>query len=181
LGLDVTEAVRRGSRSSPPAERPENTEKGVEMKNNWMIALIVGATVFAAVYAAASSLTLNSSNLQAASTSVGSCQTGALTTSFNVAYSQTLPGYRVSKAVVTGVDDTACDGKTLTEQLSDSADATVGSELSGTIVDQGGSPTFPRSCGTGCSETSLGTYEFSYGAAGPAAAAVAKVNAVING
>ncbi len=56
-----------------------------------IVALLVGATVSAGVYAAAASLSVNSNTLGAGNTAVAACQTTALTAAYATAYAAALP------------------------------------------------------------------------------------------
>ena len=90
-----------------------------------LLVLVVGLSVFAGVWAAAASLSVNSSTLAAGTQTVGGC-----TATVNVAYTLAFSSgdYRVQSAVVSGITPAAaCSGKTLSVTLRDGANNALGS------------------------------------------------------
>ena len=93
------------------------------MKKKLLIGLIAGSAVFAAVYGSAASLgTITDSGVGASSATVAACDTDGVSTAYTTTFSS---GYKVSTVTVSGVDDVACLGKTISVQLADSANAAI--------------------------------------------------------
>lgn len=104
------------------------------------IALLIGATVFGAAYAAAASLGVDGSQLQAGVSVEGSCQSGNLTTSVSTSYANGTTGYKVGTVTVGGLTRTACDSKSMAVTLTKSdgtqlgTTLTVGTSTSGNVL-----------------------------------------------
>ncbi len=91
-------------------------------------ATVVGLTVGAAAFASASAVTVNTGgNLGAGSTTVASCDTTGVVTSFTLGTFDTTAGYTVSAVGVSSIDSPACNGKSVSVTLSDVSDNSVGS------------------------------------------------------
>jgi hypothetical protein len=104
-----------------------------------IVALLVGATVSAGVYAAAASLGVNSNTLGAGNTAVAACQATALTAAYATAYAAALPGYKVGVATVSGLDTvsaTNCASKAFRITLTGASDASL-AEITGTTPASG--------------------------------------------
>jgi hypothetical protein len=94
-----------------------------------LVALVLGAAVFGAVFAFAASLTVNSKSLAAGSGTVAACSASAAV-SYNSVYSSAIPGYKVSTAPVTSA--AACANMSYRVTLTGTAGASLG-EVSGTL------------------------------------------------
>ena len=105
----------------------------------YLIALLVGGTVFAGVYGMAASLDVGSGSLGAGNTAVAACQSGTLTASYATSYQSSLPGYRVGVVTVNGLDTTSgtnCASKAYRITLTGASDASLG-EITGTTPASG--------------------------------------------
>jgi len=105
----------------------------------YLIALLVGGTVFAGVYAAAASLSVGSNTLGAGNTAVAACQSGTLTAAYATSYAAALPGYKVDVVTVNGLDTvsgTNCASKSYRITLTGASDALL-AELTGTTPASG--------------------------------------------
>jgi hypothetical protein len=109
----------------------QNMIKALAAKKT-LFALVLGLTIFGAVYGFAATLNVGTNQLSAGNATVASCQaSGTPTGTYTVAYDATLPGYKVSGVTVTGID-AGCVGKTVSVALTGAAGAIVGAQLSGT-------------------------------------------------
>jgi hypothetical protein len=100
-----------------------------------VLAAVVASIVFAGVYGFAASLGLGSSDLGAGNAVVSSCGTG-IQAAYTTAYSATLPGYSVSQVNLSSIPGT-CLNKSYRIQLTNSAGAAVGAEMTGTLPASG--------------------------------------------
>jgi hypothetical protein len=100
-------------------------------KKKLIIGLAVGAASFAAVFAMAASLTVGSNSLGAGNADVASCDTDGVQHTYTTAFSNTVPGYRVSAVDVTGIA-AACNTYSIKATLLNSAGASLG-EFTGTV------------------------------------------------
>jgi hypothetical protein len=100
-----------------------------------VLAAVVASIVFAGVYGFAASLGLGSSGLGAGNATVASCGTG-IQAAYSTAYSATLPGYSVSQVNLSSIP-AACLSKSYRIQLTGTAGATVGAEMTGTLPASG--------------------------------------------
>jgi len=108
--------------------------------------------VFGAVTAFAASLTVSSKSLGAGNATVSTCNATAAVT-YNVAYSATLPGYKVTTAPITTA--AACNGLSYRVTLTGAANASLG-EVTGTLDASGAaSPDFSSSNVTAGSVTGV--------------------------
>jgi|SRR5437667_9863071 len=80
-----------------------------------IIAIAIGAAVFATVYGFAASFTVTSASLGAGSTAVAACQSGTVNMTYTPSYQSGLPGYEATTVTVNGLDLTAghCGGKAI--------------------------------------------------------------------
>ena len=110
-----------------------STIKALRQKKT-LFALLLALTIFGAVYGFAATLNVNTNQLSAGNATVASCQqTGTPTGTYAVAYDSTITSYAVSTITVTGLDNTNCNGKTLSATLTGAAGANLGT-VSGTIA-----------------------------------------------
>ena len=97
------------------------------MKKRVLLAMLAGLMVFAGVFALAASLGgITSDKVGADNTTVASCDTDGVSTSYATAWDATDKRYEVTSVTVSGVND-ACDGQTLNVSLTDSTGAQIGS------------------------------------------------------
>ena len=97
------------------------------MKKRVLLAMLAGLMVFAGVFALAASLGgITSDKVGADNTTVASCDTDGVSTSYATAWDATDKRYEVTSVTVSGVND-ACDGQTLNMSLTDSTGAQIGS------------------------------------------------------
>jgi hypothetical protein len=105
-----------------------------------IVALLVGATVSAGVYAAAASLTVASNTLGAGNTAVAACQSGTLTAQYATSYASALPGYKVGVLTVAGLDTvtvgTNCASKAFKITLTGTGNTSL-AEVTGTTPASG--------------------------------------------
>src|SRR3954467_7028372 len=86
------------------SRRPHSRRWGTK---RFLIPVVVGVVVFGAVTAFAASLSVSSKSLGAGNATVATCNATAAVT-YNVGYTATLPGYRVTTAPITTA--AACTG-----------------------------------------------------------------------
>jgi hypothetical protein len=104
--------------------------------------VVVGVVVFGAVTAFAASLSVSSKSLGAGNATVATCNATAAVT-YNVGYSATLPGYRVTTAPITTA--VGCNGLAYKVTLTGAGNASLG-EVSGALDSSGAaSPDFSTS------------------------------------
>jgi hypothetical protein len=97
------------------------------MKRRFVISVLAGLVVFAAVFAMAASLGgITSGTVGADTTTVAACDSNGVTAAYTVAWDATDERYEISTVTVGGVADT-CDGLTLSVTLADSGGAQIGS------------------------------------------------------
>src|SRR4051812_39005973 len=133
-----------------------------------LLALVVGITVFGAVFGFAATLNVGAAALSAGNATVSSCDSDGVNATYALAYDATLPGYKIATVVVNGLN-AACAGKSVTVNLTDAGS----NSLANATKTYGGSGT---------------TLTFTAGAGGDfapttpvQASNVANVNTVING
>ena len=91
-----------------------------------LIAVTAGLAVFASVFAMAASLGgITGSTVGADNTTVASCDTDGVTTSYATSWDATDKRYEVTTVTVAAVND-ACDGKSLSVSLTDTTGAQIG-------------------------------------------------------
>jgi hypothetical protein len=97
------------------------------MSKRTVFAILAGLLVFASVFALAASLGgITSGKVGADNTTVASCDTDGVTTSYGTSWDATNKRYSVSSVTVGGVND-ACDGQTLSVSLTDASGTQLGS------------------------------------------------------
>jgi hypothetical protein len=102
-------------------------------KRRTLFAAVLALTIFGAVYGFAATLSVGSNSLSAGNVAVASCQvTGTPTGTYTTGYDTTLGGYKVATVVVTGLDDTNCNGRAISVTLTGAANANLGS-LTGVV------------------------------------------------
>src|SRR5437870_12113341 len=100
-----------------------------------LMALVIGAVVFGAIYGLAASLNVSSKTLGAGNSSVAACQSATLTASYATAYDSTIPGYKVGVVTVSGLQST-CYSMAFKVALVNSSNSSLG-EVSGTAPASG--------------------------------------------
>ncbi len=88
-------------------------------------ALIVAATVFTTVYAAAASLDVTASNLGAGTGDVATCDSDGVSTDYTVTYSATAAAYAIATVTVSGIATPDCDGRAVKVTLIGTGDASL--------------------------------------------------------
>ena len=102
-----------------------------------LFASILALTIFGAVYGFAATLNVGTNTLSAGNATVASCQvTGTPTGTYTTSYNSTIPGYAVASVIVTGLDDTNCNGKAVSVTLTGAANASLAT-FSGTVPASG--------------------------------------------
>jgi hypothetical protein len=106
-----------------------------------LLTTLVGAIVFASIYALAASLTVSSSSLGAGSSVVAACQPGTVNVTYTPSYGSGAPaGYRATTVTLNGLDTSAggCGGKTAKATLTGpgASNASLG-EATGTVPNSG--------------------------------------------
>jgi len=76
-------------------------------------ALVVGATLFASVYAVAAGLSLSGGTLGAGSMAVSACQAGTVSVAYTPSYNSSVPGYQATTVTLGNLDTSSggCGGK----------------------------------------------------------------------
>jgi hypothetical protein len=127
--------ARRHAHPGLPGSYPR---EGYEMKK-LLLAAILGTVVFGSVYAFAATLTTNTKSLGSGGNQVAACNSTAAVT-YDTAYSDTLPGYKVSTAPINSAPTCATMAYKLT--LTGTNNASLG-EVTGTLDANGtASPDF---------------------------------------
>ena len=98
-----------------------------------LFAAVLALTIFGAVYGFAATLPVGSNSLSAGNDAVASCQvTGTPTGTYTTAYDSTIPGYKVASVIVTGLDDTNCNGRAISVTLTGASNANLAT-ITGTV------------------------------------------------
>ena len=106
-------------------------------KRRTLFAVVLSLTIFGAVYGFAATLSVNANTLSAGNASVASCQvTGTPTGTYTTAYDSTIPGYKVATVVVTGLDNTNCNGKAISVTLTGTSNSNL-QTITGTVPASG--------------------------------------------
>jgi len=106
-------------------------------KRRTVFALLLALAIFGAVYGFAATLNVGTNALSAGNATVASCQqTGTPTGTYTTTYNSTIPGYQVASVVVTGLDDTNCNGKAISVTLTGAANANLAT-ITGTVPSSG--------------------------------------------
>lgn len=104
------------------------------MRKTIIIKLLVGATVFSVVLATAASLgTVTDGKVGAGSTTVSSCETDGVSTSYATAWDATDDRYEVTSVTVGAITAGNCTGKVVKVALLDSTDAVIGEGTSAAV------------------------------------------------
>lgn len=106
-----------------------------------MVGLVAATAAFAAVHAAAASLTVTSDLLGAGSAGVSSCDADGVSTAYTTGFDATA-GYTVTQVTVTGIAS-GCGGLAVRVTLANSANASVGGGGPVTVPGGGGSVVVP--------------------------------------
>jgi hypothetical protein len=111
-----------------------------------LVAVLVGAAVFAGIYGLAASLGVTSDSLGAGNSAVAACQAGSVSVSYSAAYNSGAPaGYRATTVSVGNLDTSAgaCGGKAIRVTLTGpgASNASLG-EQTGTVPSSGTSQSF---------------------------------------
>jgi len=106
-----------------------------------LLALLVGAIMFAAIYAFAASLNLTPSTLGAGTSVVAACQSGTVNVTYSPSYGSGAPaGYRATTVTLNGLDTTSggCGAKSAKVTLTGpgASNASLG-EVTGTVPSSG--------------------------------------------
>jgi hypothetical protein len=135
-------------------------------KQRFLLALVIGLTVFGAVFAFAATLNVGSTALSAGNATVSSCDSDGVNATYTLAYDAAIPGYKVANVVVNGIN-AGCAGKSVTVNLTDGANASLASS---TKTFASGPLTFTTGVGGDFAPTTA-----------IQASSVSNVNTVING
>jgi len=127
-------------------------------KRRTLFAAVLALTIFGAVYGFAATLNIGTNTLSAGNATVASCQvTGTPTGTYTTAYDSTLGGYKVASVVVTGLDNTNCNGKAISVTLTGTSNSVL-QTINGTVPASGNltltpaaSPTIAAASVTGVS------------------------------
>jgi hypothetical protein len=103
-------------------------------KRRTLFAAVLALTIFGAVYGFAATLPVGSNTLSAGNIAVASCQSLSTTPTgtYTTAYEPAISGYKVATVIVTGIDDTNCNGKAISVTLTGASSANLGS-ITGTV------------------------------------------------
>jgi hypothetical protein len=106
-------------------------------KRRTLFAILLALTIFGAVYGFAATLNVGTNALSAGNATVASCQqTGTPTGTYTVGYDQPTAGYKVASVIVTGLDDTNCNGKAISVTLTGASSANLAT-ITGTVPSSG--------------------------------------------
>jgi hypothetical protein len=97
----------------------------------FVVAAVVASIAFAGVYGFAASLGMSTSGLGASSAVVSACGNG-IQASYTTAYAAAIPGYAVSQVNLASIP-AGCLSKSYKIQLTGTAGAAVGSEMTGSL------------------------------------------------
>jgi hypothetical protein len=103
-----------------------------------IFASVLALTIFGAVYGFAATLNVGNGVLSAGNATVASCQvTGTPTGTYTTAYDTATAAYKVGTVVVTGLDNTNCNGKSVSVTLTSGSGATNLATLTGLVPSSG--------------------------------------------
>jgi len=106
-------------------------------KRRTVFALLLALTIFGAVYGFAATLNVGTNTLSAGNATVASCQqTGTPTGTYTTSYNSTIPGYQVASVIVTGLDNTNCNGKAISVTLTGASNTNLAT-ITGTVPSSG--------------------------------------------
>jgi hypothetical protein len=100
------------------------------LRRRFVLALVVGGVAFTTVYAFAATLGVSSQSLGAGNAAVTTCA-ASVTATYAIAYDSTVPGYKVSSVTLNNL--TACNGKTITVDLTKADNSSIG-QVTGTVL-----------------------------------------------
>jgi hypothetical protein len=107
-------------------------------KRKTLFAAVLALTIFGAVYGFAATLNVGANTLSAGNASVASCQqTGTPTGTYTTAYDTATAQYKVASVIVTGLDNTNCNGKSVSVTLTSALGATNLATMTGTVPSSG--------------------------------------------
>jgi hypothetical protein len=121
-----------------------------------IFASVLALTIFGAVYGFAATLNVGNGVLSAGNGTVASCQasgtpTGTYTTSYDTGTAQ----YKVASVIVTGLDTTNCNGKSISVTLTSGAGGTNLATLTGLVPSSGNLTLTPGSVISAASVTGI--------------------------
>jgi hypothetical protein len=124
-------------------------------KRRTLFAAVLALTIFGAVYGFAATLNLGTDQLSAGNAAVASCQqTGTPTGTYTTAYDSSVPGYKVASVIVTGLDNTNCNGKAISVTLTGAANVNLAT-ITGTVPASGNLTLTPGSTVSAASVTGV--------------------------
>jgi hypothetical protein len=91
-----------------------------------LLTFILVSIAATGLFASAATVGLTGTKLGANTEVVASCDS-AVSVSWTTAYDNTIPGYKVTNVTVSGIDDTACAGASLSVTLANAAGTALGS------------------------------------------------------
>ena len=125
-------------------------------KRKTLFAAVLALTIFGAVYGFAATLSVGSSDLSAGNASVASCQvTGTPTGTYTTSYDTASAAYKVATIVVTGLDNTNCNGKSVSVTLTSASGGTNLATMTGTVPPSGNLTLTPGSTVSAASVTGV--------------------------
>jgi len=128
-------------------------------KRRLLFASVLALTIFGAVYGFAATLNVGNGVLSAGNATVASCQaSGTPTGTYTTAYDTASAQYKVASIIVTGLDNTGCNGKAVSVTLTGASGATNLGTITGNVPSSGNltltppaSPVIPAASVTGIS------------------------------
>jgi hypothetical protein len=107
-------------------------------KRKTLFAAVLALTIFGAVYGFAATLNVGANTLSAGNATVASCQqTGTPTGTYTTAYDTATAQYKVASVIVTGLDNTNCNGKSVSVTLTSALGGTNLATMTGTVPSSG--------------------------------------------
>ena len=101
-------------------------------KRRTLVAVVLGLTIFGAVYGFAATLDVGANTLSAGNAAVASCESAGATGTYTVAYDANIGAYKVATVNVTGID-AACNTKNISVTLTGASNTNLGT-IAGTIA-----------------------------------------------
>ncbi|HUJ91075.1 MAG TPA: hypothetical protein VLW05_00130 [Gaiellaceae bacterium] len=125
-------------------------------KRRTLFAAVLALTIFGAVYGFAATLNVGTNTLSAGNATVASCQvTGTPTGTYTTAYDTATAQYKVASVVVTGLDDTNCNGKSVSVTLTSATGGTNLATMTGLVPSSGNLTLTPGSTVSAASVTGV--------------------------
>ena len=125
-------------------------------KRRTLFAAVLALTIFGAVYGFAATLNVGTNTLSAGNATVASCQvTGTPTGTYTTAYDTATAQYKVATVVVTGLDDTNCNGKSVSVTLTSATGGTNLATMTGLVPSSGNLTLTPGSTVSAASVTGV--------------------------